>query len=232
VHLTPLDIFLFGLVVFAAWRLYNSRKRDRRPPDQGDQTDQSRRIPGPGPSQDSTSDSTHPEDDEEARRQQATEAYRRAQAAWDHLRSDSRPTSGPAPTPNQDAAAEPGQPVPAHEDDAAFLAGAKAMYARVRESWGDRDLDDLAQFLTKRCLAEFTARAEQEKPAGRTDVMLVEAQLLSMTPDKATVRYTALIREANVGDAPHQAREDWTFLRPADQPDAMWKLDAAAEPAD
>jgi predicted lipid-binding transport protein (Tim44 family) len=215
VHLTPLDFFLLGLVAFAAWRMFSGRKQDRRPPDQSRPAS---RPDAPG--------ADSPDEEEETRRRQASEAYRRAQAAWDHLRSAPRPQDA-QPAPN----GRPTGAIPARDSDAAFLEGAKAMYARIRESWGDRDLDDLAQFLTERCQADFAARAQVEKPAGRTDVMLVEAELLDMAPDKAAVRYTALIREENVGDAPRQVREDWTFLRPAGDPAASWRLDAVAEPA-
>lgn len=214
-QLTPLDLFLLGLVAFAAWRMFRGRGQDRRPPDQT--------RPAPRPNE---PEAGSPDEDEETRRRQASEAYRRAQAAWDHLRSAPRPQDA-QPAPN----GRPAGPTPAQDSDATFLEGAKAMYARIRESWGDRDLDDMAQFLTARCLADFTAQAQGGKPAGRTDVMLVEAQLLDMSPDKATVRYTALIREENVGDAPRQVREDWTFLRPDGDPAASWRLDQVAEPA-
>jgi len=213
VHLTPLDILLLGLVCFAAWRMFRGRGQDRRPPGHL----------GSDPNPD-REDTDLPPDEEETRRRQASEAYRRAQTAWDHLRSDSRPRGGPASGAEAPSA-------PGGDDGAAFLQGAKAMYARVRESWGDRDLDDLAQFLTPRCLDDFRDRASREKPAGRTDVLLVEAEILEMRPEKARVRYSALVREADKGDAPRQVREDWTFLRPAGNPDAMWKLDATAEPA-
>ncbi|MEW5773983.1 MAG: TIM44-like domain-containing protein [Thermodesulfobacteriota bacterium] len=220
-HLTPLDLFLLCLVAFAAWRMFRGRSQDRRPPDQ------SRPWSEPDPDGDEDTRSDGSGEDEETRRRQASEAYRRAQAAWGHLRSDNRTrAAGPA------AQERPAGPEPARDGDAEFLEGAKAMYARVRESWGDRDLDDLAQFVTERRLAGFRERAASEKPAGRTDVLLVEAQLLAMGPEQARVRYTALIREAEVGDAPRQVREDWTFVRPAGDQSATWRLDDVAEPAD
>lgn len=222
-HLTPLDFFLLGLVAFAAWRMFNRRRPGGRPPQ-----DRPGPTSRPGTPDPDSMDAT--DEDEETRRRQASEAYRRAQAAWDHLRSDSRTQSGQAGTQARPQGLDAGSD--AAGDDAGFVDGAKAMYARIRESWGDRDLDDLAQFLTDRCLAEFKRRAESEKPTGRTDVMLVEAEILAMGREEARVRYTALIREAEVGDAPHQVREDWTFVRPGGSADAMWKLDAVAEPAD
>jgi len=223
VHLSPLDFFLLGLVAFAAWRMFNRRRPGGRPPQ-----DRPGSMPRPGTPDSGPAGPADPADeDEEARRRQASEAYRRAQASWDHLRSDSRPQAGQAAPQGQAAG-----PRVAQDDTAAFLEGAKAIYARIRESWGDRDLDDMANFLTERGLAEFRNKAESETPAGRTDVMLVEAEILDMGQEQARVRYTALIREANVGDAPRQVREDWTFLRPGGDPDAMWKLDAVAQPAD
>lgn len=222
-HLTPLDFFLLGLVAFAAWRMFNRRRPGGRPP-------QDRPGPTSRPGTDRPDPAAEDEEDENERRRQASEAYRRAQAAWDHLRSDSRTQAGQAGPQARPQGQEAGSD--AAGGDAGFVNGAKAMYARIRESWGDRDLDDMAQFLTDRCLADFQRRAESEKPTGRTDVMLVEAEILDMGREEARVRYTALIREAEVGDAPHQVREDWTFVRPGGSADAMWKLDAVAEPAD
>lgn len=231
-NLTPLDILLLGLVAFAAWRFFASRKRDDRddrggpaprPPDQ---------VPPPDEDEDEDQappqDQVPPGDEDEVRRRQAAEAYRRAQASWDALRSKPAGEAGgaaPQQAPEQDAQA----PAPGDGD---FLAGAKAMFTRIRESWGEGDLEDIRQFVTDRGLAEFTARAGRETPPGRTEVILVEAEIMDRSQDQGReavrVRYKALVREAAVGDAAREVIEDWTFVRDAADPAATWRLDAAA----
>lgn len=220
-NLTPLDILLLGLVAFAAWRFFASRKRDDRggpAPRPRDQT----------PPPDEDEDQSPPEDEEEIRRRQAAEAYRRAQASWDALRSKpADEAGGPAPQRAPEQAAQAAAP---GDDD--FLAGAKAMFARIRESWGEGDLEDIRQFVTDRCLAEFTARAGRETAPGRTEVILVEAEILDQSrgqgQEEVRVRYKALVREAAVGDTAREVIEDWTFVRDSADPAATWRLDAVA----
>lgn len=224
-NLTHLDILLLGLVAFAAWRFFTSRKRD----DRGGPAPRSSGQ-APPPEQVPPGNEVPPadEDEDEVRRRQAAEAYRRAQSSWDALRSKpAGETAGPAPQ----GAPEPAAKAAAPGDDE-FLAGAKAMFARIRESWGEGDLEDLRQFVTDRCLAEFTARAGRETPPGRTDVILVEAEILDRSQDQGReavrVRYKALVREAAVGDVAREVIEDWTFLRDTADPAATWRLDAVA----
>ncbi|MBU1000928.1 MAG: TIM44-like domain-containing protein [Proteobacteria bacterium] len=200
-RLTPFDVLIIGVLVYLLIRMVLGSKRNDRqgPDDQGHDT------------QDSNQDH-----DPETRRQ-ASEAYRRAQQAWDMLRSS-----------------DDGQPQQAHLgdlefDEVDFLAGAKLMCTRIRESWDARDLEDLKQFCTSTAMQEFERRSQSETRPGRAETLLVNAALVEVLArednmEEATVLYEILEKEPGSG-VNRESREMWRFVRPAQNPSASWKLD-------
>lgn len=141
---------------------------------------------------------------------------------WDSLRAT--PAGGAAPaTPS-------GPIVPAGFDVEDFVRGAKMAFTRLQTSWDRRDLADIAMFTTPAVLAEIKAQVEADPVPSKTELLLVNANLLSVTDEDgqqiATVFFDVLLREDPKQDAPTNVREVWHFVRPA-KPDSkeMWRLD-------
>ena len=112
------------------------------------------------------------------------------------------------------------------QDD--FLRGAKILYTRLQESWDNRDVDDIATFTTPAILNEVRAQAEADFEPSRTEVMLINASLVSAEregdSDVATVYFDVLLRESPEADIPSQVRELWHFVRPSGTAES-WRLD-------
>ena len=112
------------------------------------------------------------------------------------------------------------------QDD--FLRGAKVIFSRLQESWDKRDIDDIATFATPAILNEVKAQAETEPNPSITEVMLVNASLVSAERDGdmdvVTVFFDVLLRETQDAQVPSQVRELWHFIRPSGSTQ-MWRLD-------
>lgn len=135
--------------------------------------------------------------------------------AWDNLRSQQA----------QEAPATPG--VPAGFDTEDFLRGAKMAFTRLQKSWDERNLGDIAQFATPAVMQEITRQSQEGTPPGRTEILLLNAQLLDVREEggkqTASVFFDVLMRETPAQDTA-QVREVWHFVRPLDGSDS-WKLD-------
>ena len=117
---------------------------------------------------------------------------------------------------------------PAGFDEEEFLRGAKAAYTRLNNAWDKRDLSDIAQFSTPAFQKEIQQQAAEDKTPGNTEIMLVNASLLSVDTvgdeQIAQVYFNVLLREDPSQEAPIDVREIWHFVRPASG-DGTWKLD-------
>jgi len=116
--------------------------------------------------------------------------------------------------------------IPAGFDAEDFLRGAKMAYTRLQASWDKRDLDDIAQFTSPAVLQEVRAQAATDPDPSTTEVLLINAQLLSVTreggTERATVHFDVMLREDPKVQATSQLREVWHFMR---NEGASWKLD-------
>lgn len=138
-----------------------------------------------------------------------------AQSAWGSL------SNGTAPQPS-------GPQVPPGFDIDEFLEGAKLAYTRLQASWDKRDLNDIAQFTTPPVMEALREQLAQEPSSGRTEIILVNAQLLEVneygTEERAQVYFDVLLREDPQQSTPTNAREIWHFVRERSN-NGMWKLD-------
>lgn len=149
----------------------------------------------------------------------------------------------PAMTPVQEAAAggwsnlgasqtaaPAGPEVPAGFDADDFLAGAKALFARLQRSWSARDLNDIAAFATPVFMEDVRKQAAADPNPAPTDVLLVDARLLEVrkqgTTTIASAYFDTLLREDPKAEKPEQVREVWHFVRRDDVPGDNWRLDA------
>lgn len=148
--------------------------------------------------------------------------YRRAEGAWDHLRSE--PESGPA-TPYSE---EAGPTIPAGFDEEEFLKGAKMVFTRLQHSWDARDLDDIRHFTTDDVFAEITQQATGDPTPSQTEILLINARTLELKEEETDMRvavyFDVLMREDKAQAQPEQVREVWHFLRRGDE-QSMWLLD-------
>lgn len=196
-----LDILLLGLLAFLAFKFFAARRAKTAPAGAG----------GASPSMERSQDTPF----------QATSAYQASPDAgaasgtgWDAFRSTPQ-TVPPAPA------------VPAGFDVEEFLRGAKLAFTRLQESWDRRDLNDIAQFVGPAVLAEVKSQFSQDPNPGRTEILLVNAQLSGVREEGdeqiASVYFDALLREAPAVENT-QVREVWHFIRPL-HGNQSWKLD-------
>lgn len=126
------------------------------------------------------------------------------------------------------AAASPTPAVPEGFDTDDFLRGAKMAYTRLQAAWDKRDAADIANFARPSVLAEVQKQIEAEPTPSKTEILLVNAQLLEVKNEgaeqNAMVFFDGLLREDPTQTTPTQVREVWHFVRPISGEDS-WKLD-------
>jgi predicted lipid-binding transport protein (Tim44 family) len=136
---------------------------------------------------------------------------------WGHLRGQPQGANIDAPS---------GASIPAGFDAEDFLRGAKMAYTRLQASWDKRDLDDIAEFAGPAVMKEVRAQTEADPAPSTTEVLLINARLLSVAKEggaeRATVFFDVLLREDPQAQATTQAREVWHFARGEGE---SWKLD-------
>lgn len=200
-----LDILLLGAVVYFGFRFLRSRR-------QGGSEQATAGAYG-GQSGGYTANPS----------QQSTQhSYDNASASgWDNLRST--PKAGPIEEPH-------GPEVPAGFDSDDFLRGAKLVFTRLQQSWDRRDMDDISLFATPYVVDEIRNQAKEDPNPSTTEILLVNANILSVKEEegqqRATVFFDVLMREDPKQEVPTSVREVWHFTRPADaHSSAMWLLD-------
>lgn len=131
---------------------------------------------------------------------------------------------------NQGAAATsaPTPAVPEGFDSEEFLRGAKMAYTRLQTAWDKRDAADIANFARPAVLEEVQKQIEAEPTPSKTELLLVNAQLLEVknegTEQSAMVFFDVLLREDPAQTTPTQVREIWHFVRPLNDEES-WKLE-------
>jgi predicted lipid-binding transport protein (Tim44 family) len=145
------------------------------------------------------------------------ERTQRAGMDWGQLGGQPRGASPDAPA---------GNAIPADFDVEEFLRGAKMAYTRLQTSWDKRDMNDIAQFTSPAVIKEVRAQAEADPEPSTTELLLINAQLLSVVKEgnteRATVYFDVLLREDPKIQMTTQVREVWHFMR---SESASWKLD-------
>lgn len=114
--------------------------------------------------------------------------------------------------------------IPEGFDVPAFLDQAKQQFTRVQTLWDAGNRDSLREFLTDDLLVEITPRLPSPEEGNRTDVVLLNAELLGIETvaggHLASVRYSGMLRESAGSEAFH-FEEVWNLYK-AD--DAGWLL--------
>lgn len=193
-----LDILLIGLGLYLLFKFLGRRRASQ----QADTHISGVRMPMPD--QEPRDTGTH------------YKAEQTQNAAWSNLGGNTETTTAPSAN------------VPAGFDQEDFLRGAKMLYQRMNESWDKRDLNDIAEFATQPFMAEIRAQADEFPTPETTELMLVEASLVSVVKEAgretATVFFNVLLREDPRQSTSTQVREVWHFVRAADT-NETWRLD-------
>ena len=123
---------------------------------------------------------------------------------------------------------------PAGFDQREFLKGAKAVYTRLQEAWDRRDLNDIREFTSPEVFQEIRSQAEEDPNPGRTEIVLVNANLMEVKSDGgqtvASVLYDVLMRESPEETMAKQVREIWHFREKA--PGSPWTLEGIQQMED
>ena len=106
--------------------------------------------------------------------------------------------------------------IPAGFDVPAFLDQAKRQFTHVQSLWDAGDRDGLQEFLTDDLLVEITPRLPAPDEGNRTDVVLLNAELLGIETvaggHLASVRYSGMLRESAGAEAFH-FEEVWNLYK-------------------
>jgi predicted lipid-binding transport protein (Tim44 family) len=145
------------------------------------------------------------------------EQAQRAGMDWGQLRGQPQGANIDAPSSAS---------IPAGFDVEEFLRGAKMAYTRLQASWDRRDMDDIAQFASQAVMKEVRAQADADPEPSATELLLINAQLLSVArennTERAVVFFDVLLREDPKIQMTTQVREVWHFMR---DESGSWKLD-------
>lgn len=203
-----LDIILIAVLLFLAFKFFGSRRRAATQgagqPNAGG-FDALRGTPDPEPMQQRTATPQEPQN--------------RGGFDWNALTT---------PPTGQQKLYQDEVKKPSDFDEEEFLRGAKAAYSRLNKAWDKRDLSDIGQFSTPAFLKELQQQAAEDKTPGNTEIMLVNASLVSVDTvgdeQIAQVYFNVLLREDPSQETPIDVREIWHFIRPASG-EGNWKLD-------
>jgi predicted lipid-binding transport protein (Tim44 family) len=213
-NITPIELLIAGVLLVVLFRLLSSRRKEN----EQKRSDHLRPVPK-RPEEPHDDDAPGETRAPRQQRRRPVDMYENAQSTWDMLSSDGAGDRSAGPETSADGGM-------ADQLGPDFLEGAKAMYARIHESWDKRDLDDIAVFTTPELQNRLKERAMKETRSPQGIVLQLRAEVVGLdttgSENLATVRYEAQTKDSlGKNDV---RKETWTFVRPADQPDAVWKL--------
>ena len=101
----------------------------------------------------------------------------------------------------------------------AFLAWAKDAFTRLQAAWDAGDLDKIRPWVTPEMAAEIQKDLQERKGApSKTEMVSLDAELLSAEGDEAAVRFSGMLREDNNPNVfAEPFTEVWHFLNDRDQ---------------
>jgi len=138
-----------------------------------------------------------------------------------------RPAWGPAY--GGDLNRNEGSSLPPGFDVAEFLAGAKAAYNRIQESWDKRDLEDIRNFTSPEVWEEMRRQAQEDPNPGKTEIVLLKPEVLEAKREGSetvvSVLFDVLLRESKEQMESEQVKEVWHFSRNESAPGSFWVLE-------
>lgn len=124
------------------------------------------------------------------------------------------------------------QEIPAGFDEADFLAGATGAYKDLQRAWDAKDLAEIRGLTTDKVFAEIQDQIKATAGFNQTDVLKVDAELLSIrkigSDLEAVVLFDAIIRE-EAREQAEQVREVWHFIKSKNSLQPKWYLDGVQQ---
>ncbi|WP_323012201.1 Tim44 domain-containing protein [Castellaniella sp.] len=127
--------------------------------------------------------------------------------------------AAPAAAPIEAVSSAPQDPswfIPGDFDVPAFLAQAKKQFTQIQSLWDAGNRDALREYLTDDLLAEITPSLPQVTEGNRTEIVLLNAELLGIEAvaggHLASVRYSGMLRDAPGAEA-FRLEEVWNLYK-------------------
>ncbi|MCK5828691.1 MAG: Tim44 domain-containing protein [Methylococcales bacterium] len=118
--------------------------------------------------------------------------------------------------------------VPAGFDESDFLKGATGAFKDLQTAWDKQDLVEIRGLTTDKVFAEIQGQLKASAETNQTDVLKVDAELLSIreisSELEAVVLFDSIIRE-NTDSQANQVREVWHFIKSKNSLQPKWYLD-------
>jgi len=118
--------------------------------------------------------------------------------------------------------------IPADFNEADFLQGAKGAFKDLQQAWDNGELAEIRGLTTDKVFAEIQQQLQQSIEKNQTDVLKIDAELLSIreigSALEAVVLFDAIIREDSNEQA-EQVREVWHFIKSKNSIQPKWYLD-------
>ena len=118
--------------------------------------------------------------------------------------------------------------IPTGFDEADFLAGATGAYKDLQAAWDKRDLAEIRGLTTDKVFAEIQGQLKASLETNYTDVLKVDAELLSIrevgSDLEAVVLFNATLKEGEYAQA-EQVCEVWHFIKSKNSTQPKWFLD-------
>ncbi len=113
-------------------------------------------------------------------------------------------------------------------DEATFLEGAKGAFRMLQSAWDAGDQAEIRRMTTDKVFAEIKRDLENQSTANYTEIMSLNAQVLSARQVDNELQVQVLF-DANIHELPESitsnVEELWHFIRPANNQGSMWFLD-------
>ncbi len=198
-----LDILVFGLLAFLLFKLFSGRRRS--PP-----AAETAAPAGYGAA---------PEPDAGSAHQPATQARRRFDT---DLLFNSKKTAGSAAGGGLEALS-----MPKEFDQAHFLEGAKALFARMQRAWDEKDLGDIRQFTTDKVFAEVQEQLWARGDGDNHTKILNLAASLHQVRELDDSLEASVVFDAELEENGERVTvsELWHFTKPKHSVQPTWYLD-------
>lgn len=208
-----MDILIFGLIAFLAFKLLSGRRRAASPQPAG--------AYGSAPQE----FRTEPQQPASVQTRNSSQGF-----DTDILFNKKRPASSGSVFSMASGAAVS---IPKDFDQHHFIEGAKSLFARMQHAWDVGDLGDIRQFSTDKVFAEVQDQFHAREGENKTEILDLNAELLSVNAGEneleATVLFKAELREydLNSGVQPQAStvEEVWHFVKPKSSIQPTWYLD-------
>jgi len=125
----------------------------------------------------------------------------------------------PTPAASYQPTAGTGQHVASFEE-AQFLRDAKVLFIRLQAAYDSKNLQDIREFTAPEIFAEIQLQLQERgNEPNHTEVINIDAELLDITSELASARFSGLICE-DIGWTPTAIREIWHFQK--NNPRSNW----------